>query len=179
MEAMEKAVFGTGCFWCTEAIFQRVPGVKSVVPGYAGGTKLNPTYEEVCTGTTGHAEVAEITYAPGIVSFEELLKVFWECHDPTTLNRQGADIGTQYRSVIFYTSESQRKASEDSKQSAQKLFKDTIVSAIEPLKNFSAAEDYHKKYFENNPNASYCRFVIKPKVDKFEARKTSNARENE
>jgi peptide-methionine (S)-S-oxide reductase len=166
MVHFEKASFGAGCFWCVEAIFERLDGVESVVAGYAGGIKANPTYEEVCTGTTGHAEVAQITFDPTKISFERLLEVFWEAHDPTTLNRQGADSGTQYRSVIFYHDEKQRLAAEKSKKLAQKNFRDPIVTEIKPLTQFYRAENYHQDYFRNNPNAPYCRFVIKPKLEK-------------
>ncbi len=163
---LEKATFGAGCFWCTEAVFQRLPGVVSVMPGYAGGTKPNPTYEEVCTGTTGHAEVAQITYDPSKISYEKLLEMFWESHDPTTLNRQGADVGAQYRSAIFYHDAKQKTAVEKSKAQAQKEFHDPIVTEIKPLDHFYAAENYHQEYFNKNPNAPYCIFVIKPKLKK-------------
>jgi peptide-methionine (S)-S-oxide reductase len=166
MEKVERAVFGAGCFWCTEAIFARLKGVKSVMPGYAGGTKPNPTYNEVCTGRTGHAEVAEIVFDPSALSYEELLEVFWNCHDPTTLNRQGADEGTQYRSAIFYIDEQQRSDAEKSLAMAQQKFKDPIVTQIGPLTNFYRGEEYHQQYYDRNPNAPYCRFVIKPKLDK-------------
>ena len=165
MEKNETAVFGAGCFWCTEAVFERLDGVKSVMPGYAGGSKPNPTYEEVCTGKSGYAEVAEITFDSSKISYENLLNVFWECHDPTTLNRQGADEGTQYRSVIFFTDESQRSLAEKS-MAAQKMFKGPIVTQVVPLIRFYKAENYHQKYYDNNANAPYCRFVIKPKLDK-------------
>lgn len=161
-----QATLGAGCFWCTEAVFQRLPGVVSVMPGYAGGTKPNPTYEEVCTGKTGHAEVAQITFDPSKISYEKLLEVFWEAHDPTTLNRQGADVGTQYRSAIFYHNEKQKLAAEKSKAEAQKLFDDPIVTEIHSLTNFYKAENYHQDYYKNNPNAPYCVFVIKPKLKK-------------
>jgi peptide-methionine (S)-S-oxide reductase len=166
MNHLEQATFGAGCFWCTEAIFERIDGVKSVIPGYAGGTKPNPTYEDVCAGATGHAEVSQISFDPARVSYEKLLEVFWECHDPTTLNRQGADQGTQYRSVIFYHDEKQRLAAENSKKEVQKNFTDPIVTAIEPLTTFYKAEDYHQKYYNNHSNAPYCKFVIRPKLDK-------------
>ena len=166
MGKSEEAIFGAGCFWCTEAVFDRLDGVISVMPGYAGGSKPNPTYEEVCAGKTGHAEVAEITYDPSKISFESLLRVFWECHDPTTLNQQGADKGTQYRSVIFYTNDAQKSAAEKSKAGAQSNFSDSIVTQIVPLTQFYRAEDYHQKYYAINPDAPYCRFVIKPKLDK-------------
>ena len=164
--SVEKATFGAGCFWCVEAVFERLEGVQSVVAGYAGGTKPNPTYKEVCTGTTGHAEVARITFDPTKISYEKLLEVFWESHDPTTLNRQGADVGTQYRSAIFYHDEKQKIAAEKSKMEASKILQDPIVTEINPLTNFYEAEDYHQDYFNNNPNAPYCRFVIKPKLEK-------------
>ncbi|HTY36834.1 MAG TPA: peptide-methionine (S)-S-oxide reductase MsrA [Bacteroidota bacterium] len=163
---MEKATFGAGCFWCVEAIFERLDGVSSVVAGYAGGTKRNPTYEEVCTGETGHAEVAQITFDPAKISYERLLEVFWEAHDPTTLNRQGADVGTQYRSVIFYHDANQKAAAEKSLAAAQKQFDSPIVTEIEPLKEFFPAENYHQDYYKNHTNAPYCVFVIKPKLKK-------------
>ena len=163
---MEKATFGAGCFWCTEAVFERLDGVQSVVAGYAGGTKANPTYEEVCTGQTGHAEVAQITFDPAKISYEELLHVFWEAHDPTTLNRQGADEGTQYRSVIFFADEKQKAAAEKSRAEAQKEIERPIVTEIQPLKIFYPAENYHQEYFRNHENAPYCVIVIKPKLKK-------------
>ncbi|MEK7671079.1 MAG: peptide-methionine (S)-S-oxide reductase MsrA [Bacteroidota bacterium] len=161
---LEKATFGAGCFWCVEAVFQRIDGVKSVVPGYAGGTKQNPTYKEVCTGTTGHAEVAQITFDPSKVSFEKLLEVFWHAHDPTTMNRQGADVGTQYRSVLFYHDEKQKAIAEKSKKDAQKDFDDPIVTEIQQLTKFYEAEDYHHNYYNDNKLQPYCQFVIKPKL---------------
>ena len=164
----ETATLGGGCFWCTEAVFQMLPGVKSVVSGYAGGTKPNPTYKEVCTGDTGHAEVIQITYDPQQVSYEKILETFWDVHDPTTLNQQGHDSGTQYRSIILYNSEAQKITAEKSKQEAQKNFKNPIVTQIVPLKAFYAAEGYHQDYYRNNPNQGYCRAVIGPKVEKFE-----------
>ena len=164
----ETATLGGGCFWCTEAVFQMLPGVKSVVSGYAGGTKPNPTYEEVCTGDTGHAEVIQITYDPQQVSYEKILETFWDVHDPTTLNQQGHDSGTQYRSIILYNSEAQKITAEKSKQEAQKNFKNPIVTQIVPLKAFYPAEGYHQDYYRNNPNQGYCRAVIRPKVEKFE-----------
>src|SRR5690349_6123732 len=164
----ETATLGGGCFWCTEAIFQMLPGVKSVASGFAGGTTENPTYKEVCTGKTGHAEVIQVEYDPKAVSYEKILETFWEAHDPTTLNRQGADSGTQYRSIILYHSEAQRIAAEKSKAEAQKHFKQPIVTEIVPLKKFYAAEAYHQNYFRTNPGNPYCRMVIQPKVEKFE-----------
>lgn len=166
MTQYEQATLGAGCFWCVEAVFQRLPGVVSVMPGYAGGTKTNPTYEEVCTGKTGHAEVAQITFDPSKISYEKLLEVFWEAHDPTTLNRQGADVGTQYRSAIFSADEKQKLVAEKSKAEAQKLLDDPIVTEITPLKAFYKAENYHQNYYNSNPNAPYCVFVIKPKLKK-------------
>jgi len=164
----ELATLGGGCFWCTEAIFQMLPGVKSVTSGYAGGTKENPTYKEVCRGDTGHAEVIQIEYDSKVVSYEKLLETFWEAHDPTTLNRQGADSGTQYRSIILYGSEAQKAAAEKSKAEAQKQFSKPIVTEIVPLTKFYKGEDYHQDYYRANPNQPYCRVVIRPKVEKFE-----------
>jgi peptide-methionine (S)-S-oxide reductase len=166
---LAEATFGEGCFWCVEAVFEEVKGVKSVVAGYAGGGVPNPSYKQVSTGKTGHAEVARITYDPSIVSYDELLEVFWHTHNPTTLNRQGADVGTQYRSVIFYHNEEQKKIAEASlkKTDASDLWEDPIVTKIEPLTNFSVAEDYHQNYYKNNPNAGYCSVVIAPKLKKF------------
>jgi peptide-methionine (S)-S-oxide reductase len=164
----ELATLGGGCFWCTEAVFQMLPGVKSVASGYAGGTKENPTYKEVCTGATGHAEVIQIEYDPKVVSYEKVLETFWEAHDPTTLNRQGADSGTQYRSIILYSSEAQKVAAEKSKAEAQKHFSKPIVTEIVPLTKFYKGEDYHQDYYRANPNQPYCRVVIRPKVEKFE-----------
>jgi peptide-methionine (S)-S-oxide reductase len=163
---MEKATFGGGCFWCVEAVYEQLPGVQSVLSGYAGGTKPNPTYEEVCTGKIGHAEVARITYDPTKITYEQLLGMFWQAHDPTTLNRQGADVGTQYRSVIFYHDEKQKAAAEKSKAEAQKAFDDPIVTEIQPLKEFYPAENYHQDYYRNHANAPYCTFIIKPKLKK-------------
>jgi peptide-methionine (S)-S-oxide reductase len=164
----EIAVFGSGCFWCTEAVFERVPGVRRVVSGYTGGHVPNPTYQQICTGTTGHAEVTRIEFDPVLVSYEKLLEVFFDSHDPTTLNRQGADEGTQYRSAIFYVNEAQQRAAARAKIAAQALFDDPIVTEITPLGKFYEAEAYHQDYFKNNPNAGYCTFVIKPKVRKLQ-----------
>ncbi|HEV8513515.1 MAG TPA: peptide-methionine (S)-S-oxide reductase MsrA [Cyclobacteriaceae bacterium] len=166
---LKKATFGAGCFWCTEAVFLNVNGVKKVVSGYSGGKVKNPSYREVCTGMTGHAEVTQITYDPKIVSFEDLLEVFWNTHDPTTLNRQGADEGTQYRSAVFYNDEDEKKIAEQYKKQleASHVYKNPIVTEISPLINFYPAEDYHQNYFELNPNQSYCQYVIRPKVEKF------------
>jgi peptide-methionine (S)-S-oxide reductase len=165
---LEAATLGGGCFWCTEAVYQMLPGVKSVTSGYAGGTKENPTYKEVCGGTTGHAEVIQVKYDPKVLSYEKLLETFWEAHDPTTLNHQGADSGTQYRSIILYHDEAQKAAAEKSKAEAQKHFRQPIVTEIVPLQKFYPAEDYHQDYYRENPNQPYCRMVIQPKVEKFE-----------
>ena len=168
MNESEKATFGAGCFWCVEAVFQRLEGVKDVVPGYCGGDKDNPTYKEICTGMTGHAEVAQITFDPATISFDELLNMFWQSHDPTTRNRQGNDVGTQYRSAVFYHNEEQRSAAEESKENLDnsKIFSNQIVTEITALDQFWPAEDYHNNYYNNNPNQPYCRIVIKPKIDK-------------
>ena len=165
----EYATFGAGCFWCVEAIYQRVNGVLAVESGYAGGHVKNPTYEQVVSGNTGHAEVVRVTFNPDLISFEELLEVFWHTHDPTTLNRQGADVGTQYRSAIFYHDEDQKQIAQKSLEKTDKsdLWDDPIVTEISPLMNYSTAEDYHQNYFNNNPNAGYCSVVIAPKVVKF------------
>ena len=172
MDKFEKATFGGGCFWCVEAVFERVDGVASAVSGYAGGTTVKPTYEQVCTGNTGHAEVVEITFDPKKVTYEELLNIFWNAHNPTTLNRQGADVGTQYRSVIYTHSEEQQLVAERSKQEAQKDFEDPIVTEITPAGPFYKAEQYHQDYFDNNPNAAYCTFVIAPKLKKLKSSNT-------
>jgi peptide-methionine (S)-S-oxide reductase len=162
----ETLVLGGGCFWCTEGAYQLVPGVKAVVSGYTGGRTKNPTYKEICTGTTGHAEVIRIEYDPAEVTLERLLQLFWVVHDPTTLNRQGNDEGTQYRSVIYYVDDGQRAAAERAKETAQAKFSDPIVTEIAPLGVFYEAEDYHQDYFRKNPNEGYCRYVVKSKVDK-------------
>lgn len=164
----ELATVGGGCFWCTEAVLERLPGVKSVISGYAGGKVDNPTYEQICTGRTGHAEVIQVEFDPVVVGYEKILDVFFEAHDPTTLNRQGADEGPQYRSVIFYHNEEQHKAAGRAKLAAQGLWPDPIVTEIAPLTKFYPAEKHHQDYFKNNPNAGYCTFVIKPKVKKLE-----------
>ncbi len=166
---MKKATFGSGCFWCTEAVFQDLAGVESVVSGYAGGHIKNPAYREVCEGRTGHAEVVQITYDPEVVSYDTLLEVFWKTHDPTTLNRQGNDVGTQYRSAIFYHDEEQQKVAEQYKDklNASGAFPKPIVTEISPLDVFYPAEENHQNYFKNNPGQGYCSFVIRPKVDKF------------
>ena len=167
---METATFGSGCFWCTEAVFERLNGVHKVVSGYAGGTVENPTYEQVCSGKTGHAEVTQITYDPKVITYDELLEVFWRTHDPTTLNRQGNDVGTQYRSVIFYHNEEQKRLAEKYKEELNKsgAWDKPIVTEIKPFTNFYPAENYHQNYYDNNPAQPYCSFVITPKVEKFE-----------
>ncbi len=165
---LETATLGGGCFWCTEAVFQRLPGVKTVTSGYAGGTVPNPTYEQVCSGKTGHAEVIQIQFDPQVVSYHKILETFWDVHDPTTLNRQGPDSGTQYRSIILYNSEAQHAAALSSKAAAQKKIGKTVVTEIVPLKAFYKAENYHQDYFNLNPNQPYCRAIIQPKVQKFE-----------
>lgn len=167
-EKLEKATFGAGCFWCVEAVFQNLKGVQQVVSGYAGGHVEDPTYQQVCAGTTGHAEVAQITFDPDVISYEELLDVFWRTHDPTTLNRQGADVGTQYRSAIFYHNQEQKESAEKSKAEtdASNLYSNPIVTEIEPLDAFYEAEDYHQNYYRSNPNQPYCRVVIDPKMRK-------------
>ena len=162
------ATLGGGCFWCVEAVYQRIDGVISVTPGYAGAKSKSTTYKEICTGKTGHAEVAKIEYDKKIISYKQILNIFWQAHDPTTLNRQGNDTGTQYRSVIYYHNEEQKKLANESKIEADKsgYWKDKIVTEIAEIYNYSDAEDYHNDYYENNPNQPYCVFVIKPKLDK-------------
>lgn len=165
----EIATFGSGCFWCTEAIFLDVDGVSRVESGYMGGTVPNPTYEQVCTGRTGHAEVIQLTYDPKVITYEELLEIFWKTHDPTTLNRQGADVGTQYRSVVFYHNDEQKRLAEYYKNRLEEegAFDDPIVTEISPAAEFYKAEDYHQNYYNLNRNAPYCSFVITPKLEKF------------
>lgn len=166
----EVATLGAGCFWCVEALYSKLDGVIKVESGYSGGTVKNPTYREVCDGNTGHAEVIQVTFNPSKVSFAQILEVFFKTHDPTTLNRQGADIGTQYRSVIFYHSDKQKKTAEEIKQklNGAGLWNDPIVTAIDPFIVFFKAEDYHQDYYSNNKNQPYCRMVITPKMEKFE-----------
>jgi peptide-methionine (S)-S-oxide reductase len=166
---VETATFGGGCFWCTEAQFQYLDGVLKVESGFSGGTVANPTYEEVCTGTTGHAEVIQVTYDPAKVSYEELLKAFWTAHDPTQLNRQGNDVGTQYRSVIFYHNEDQHKLAEAYKEKLDKsgAYDKPVVTEIAPFTKFYKAEDYHQNYYKENGSQPYCHFVIAPKLEKF------------
>lgn len=165
----DTATFGAGCFWCVEAVFQELDGVMSVSSGYMGGAVKNPTYKEVCTGQTGHAEVARIIYDPAKISFADLLEVFWKTHDPTTLNRQGADVGTQYRSVVFYHSEEQKTEAELYKKKLDEsgAWDKPLVTEISPVEIFYEAEDYHQNYYTQNGDASYCQFVIRPKMDKF------------
>jgi peptide-methionine (S)-S-oxide reductase len=164
----ESIVLGAGCFWCTEAVFNRVQGITNVEVGYSGGHVENPSYKQVTTGTTGHVEVAKVDFNPEIISLEEVLEIFWHTHDPTTLNRQGADVGPMYRSVIFYANDDQKDIAEASlkKTDASDLWKDPIVTAIEPLSNYYVAEDYHQEYYEFNKTAGYCNYVIKPKLQK-------------
>ena len=168
IETIEQATFGAGCFWCVEAVFERLDGVVDVRSGYTGGITNNPTYEEICTGNTGHAEVIQINYEPNLISYEKLLNLFWKSHDPTTLNRQGVDIGTQYRSAIFYHSEKQKETADKSKENVDKsdLYTDPIVTEISPLTKFYIAENYHQDYYRMNQNAPYCQLLIKPKLDK-------------
>jgi peptide-methionine (S)-S-oxide reductase len=166
---IETATFGNGCFWCTEAIFQNLRGVVEVVSGYSGGDVANPDYKTVCTGLTGHAECLEIKYDPSKISFSDLLEIFWKTHDPTTLNRQGNDVGSQYRSVIFYHNEEQKQIAEAYKEQLDKskVFAKPIVTTLEPFSKFYPAEDYHQNYYHLNSTASYCQFVIRPKLEKF------------
>ena len=168
-DGLSTATFGAGCFWCVEAVFQQLKGVQQVVSGYSGGSIKNPSYKEVCTGMTGHAEVIQVIYKASEVSYMELLEAFFGCHDPTTLNRQGADHGTQYRSVVFYHNELQRKQSEEIKKKLndEKVFPDPVVTEISPFSTFYKAEDYHQNYYNLNGDQPYCRFVIQPKLEKF------------
>lgn len=163
------ATFGGGCFWCTEVIFQQIDGVKSVLPGYMGGQRENPTYEQVCSGATGHVEVIQIDFDDSKVSFQELLKVFFKTHDPTTLNCQGADVGTQYRSVVFYHDDTQEKQAEEliRQLEEERVFSSSIVTAVEPATTFWEAEEYHHDYFNRNPQNQYCQMVVAPKLRKF------------
>ena len=167
---LDTATFGTGCFWCTEAVFQELKGVVKAVSGYTGGHVANPSYEEVCTGTTGHAEALQVTYDPSVITYDELLEVFWEAHDPTTLNRQGNDVGTQYRSAIFYHNEEQKEKAEHYKEKLNKsgAYDKPIVTEITAFSKFYPAEDYHQDYFRLHGSQPYCQLVIRPKVEKFE-----------
>ncbi|WP_291285002.1 peptide-methionine (S)-S-oxide reductase MsrA [Flavobacterium sp.] len=166
----ETITLGGGCYWCVEAVYENLDGVKSVVSGFSGGKVANPTYEQVSTGTTGHAEVVQITYNKNITDLNEIFKVFFTVHDPTTLNRQGADVGTQYRSVIFYKNDEQKKAAESiiTELNKAKVYNSPIVTKIEPFSVFYKAEDYHQNYYANNKNQPYCKMVIQPKIEKFE-----------
>ena len=168
MAQLETATIATGCFWCTEAIFKRLKGIVSVLPGYAASQVPNPTYRQVCTGRTGAAEAIQVTYDPSIISFETLLEIFWHLHDPTTLNRQGNDVGTQYRSGIYYHNDEQKRVALASKEALEKsgAYKHPVVTEIVPFTNFYPAEDYHQDYYENNREQGYCMFVIDPKVQK-------------
>ncbi len=168
----ETVVFGGGCFWCTEAVFEELEGIISVMPGYAGGAKPNPTYEEVCDGATGHAEVIKIEYSPEKITFKDLLIVFFYTHDPTTLNKQGNDVGEQYRSVIFYTNDSQKKEAEEviKELNDSKAYSKPVITEVKLLDKFYEAENYHKNYYQSNPNNSYCQLIIAPKLEKFRHR---------
>ena len=168
---MEQATFGAGCFWCVEAVFQNLKGVEKVVSGYAGGRNRNPTYKEVCSGLTGHAEVIDIAFDPAIITYKELLEIFWKTHDSTTLNRQGADAGTQYRSVIYYHNDEQKQLAEDYKKKLNDghAFPDPVVTEITAAPEFFAAENYHQNYFNLHGHEPYCQFVARPKVDKVKA----------
>lgn len=167
---LETITLGGGCYWCVEAVYENLDGVKSVVSGFAGGKVGNPTYEEVCTGETGHAEVVQITYDKSVTDINEIFKVFFTVHDPTTLNRQGADVGTQYRSVIFYKNDEQRKAAQSiiAELNKAKVYNSPIVTKVEPFTKFYKAEDYHQNYYANNKSQPYCKMVIQPKLEKFE-----------
>ena len=167
---IEVATLGGGCFWCMDAVFKLVPGVKSVTCGYAGGHTANPSYEQVCTGETGHAEVVQIKFDPKVVSYEKILDTFWHSHNPTTLNRQGADVGTQYRSIILYENEAQKAEATKSLKMEQAELSKPITTQIVPLKHFYRAEEYHQDYFSKNPDKAYCQLVIRPKVEKIEKR---------
>jgi peptide-methionine (S)-S-oxide reductase len=175
----EIATIANGCFWCSEAIFKRLKGIKSVLPGYSGGIVKDPSYNQVCTGKTGHAESIQIEFDPKVTPFEKILDIFWHTHDPTTLNRQGNDVGTQYRSAIFYHNQKQKEIAERSKKELEKegVYKDPIVTEITPFRNFYVAEDYHKNYYENNQNAPYCNFIIDPKVNKMVQKYGNNVKE--
>jgi peptide-methionine (S)-S-oxide reductase len=171
MNADEKtahATLGGGCFWCVEAVYETVPGILSVTSGYAGGDVPNPTYEQICTGRTGHAEVVRIEFDPSKITYEQVIDLFWDAHDPTTLNRQGPDAGPQYRSIILYEDESQKVIAEKSKKAAQADFKDPIVTEIVPLEAFYPAEKYHQDFYQNNPDYPYSRAIIRPKLEKFQ-----------
>ncbi len=178
MAANEIATLGGGCFWCLEAVYDRMEGVLSVESGYMGGHLPNPSYTAVCSGTTGHVEVVRVTFDPGVVSFREILEVFFSIHDPTTLDRQGNDVGTQYRSVIFYHNEEQRATALAMirELTAEQVFRDPVVTAVEPAAQFYVAEDYHQEYFQNHPNQPYCAYIVAPKVKKFREKFASRLR---
>ncbi len=166
----EKATLGGGCFWCVEAVYERLPGILSVVSGYAGGETENPTYEDICTGKTGHAEVVQIEYDPAEISYEKIIDLFWDAHDPTTLNRQGNDVGTQYRSIILTASEDEARVARESKDRAQPKFNSPIVTEIVPLEKFYPAEDYHQDFYRENPMHPYNMAVIRPKLEKLKGK---------
>jgi peptide-methionine (S)-S-oxide reductase len=170
-EKTARAIVGGGCFWCVEAVYQTVPGILSVMSGYAGGSVKNPTYEQVSSGRTGHAEVIQIEFDPSKINYERIIDLFWEAHDPTTLNRQGPDTGPQYRSIILYKDEAQKAIAEKSRKAAQARFKDPIVTEIVPLEAFYPAEQYHQDFYLNNPNYPYSRAIIQPKLEKFQKAK--------
>lgn len=176
----QKATLANGCFWCSEAIFKRFKGIKSVIPGYSGGIVKNPSYEQVCTGRTGHAESIQVDFDPKVIPYEKILDIFWYTHDPTTLNRQGNDIGSQYRSAIFYHDEIQKEIAEKSKSDLKRagVYKNPIVTEITPFKDFYLAEDYHINYYESHRDASYCNFVIDPKVYKLIAKYGGDLKDN-
>lgn len=166
MNNIQKATLGMGCFWCSEAIYQQLRGIKKVTSGYAGGELSNPTYDDICSGTTGHAEVVQIEFDPSEISYEDILYVFWRIHNPTSLNKQGADVGSQYRSVIFYHDEEQEKIAKKTKADAQKEYEELIVTEISPYSMFYEAEKYHQDYYKNNQDYPYCKVVIDPKINK-------------
>jgi peptide-methionine (S)-S-oxide reductase len=178
MAQLETITLGGGCFWCVEAVFREAVGISSVASGYIGGKSPNPSYRDVCSGTTGHVEVVKIAYDPSLINLRDILEIFFATHDPTTLNRQGNDSGTQYRSVIFYYSPEQKTIAEEVIRdlTAQRVFSDPIVTAVEPATQFYPAEDYHQQYFENNPNQPYCAFVVAPKVQKFRKKFAARAK---
>ena len=178
-DKFEIATLANGCFWCSEAMFKRLKGAKSVLPGYSGGIVKNPSYDQVCTGKTGHAESIQIEFDPKVIPFERILDVYWHTHDPTTLNRQGNDVGTQYRSAIFYHNQKQKELAEKSKKELEKegIYKDSIVTEITPFSSFYEAEDYHKNYYDNNQDAPYCNFIIDPKVRKLVLKYENNVKE--
>ena len=162
----ETVVLGGGCFWCIEAVYDKVPGILSAVSGYAGGKTVNPSYEQVCAGGTGHAEVVKVEFDPSVISLQEVFALFFRAHDPTTLNRQGADIGTQYRSIILYNAPEQKTAAEEAVKQARRKYSEPLVTEIKSLDSFFVAEEYHQHYYEKNPKGGYCRFVIRPKLTK-------------